>query len=145
MKNLRFLLVLSFLLVLIGFYSCQLDDNGGLSLDPRDKYVGTWTCNESPALRQLLLTYPVEIVKDTSNESNLFLENFGFIGFNEKPPYGIFSGASISIPQQQVCDDNSVTVYGEGTIVDDNKMNWTYTLKVGGDKSSYTAVFTKNN
>ena len=143
MKNLSLILITFFLLSWVGFYSCQVESNQN-AYDPRDKYLGTWTCDESPPLRDLLFTFPVNFVKDTTNENNFILENFAYIGFDEKPPYGILSGTTISVPQQQVCNDNSVTVYGEGSIVSDIKMNWTYTIKVGGDKSTYTAVFTKN-
>jgi hypothetical protein len=145
MKKFIGLFLLVSILFLTGFYACELDDTNGLSSDPRDKYVGTWTCNETPASLKLLFTYPVEMVKDTTIESNILLKNFGFIGFDEKPPYGILSGSSISVPQQQVCYDNSITVYGEGTIVDVKTINWSYTIKVGGDKNSYNAVFTKND
>jgi hypothetical protein len=130
-----------FVLFIMSMWGCTLD-NGSDGFDPRDNYTGQWTCNDTPA-RSLLLTYPVIIVKDTLSDYDVYLENFAFIGFDEKPPYGTLSGNIITIPTQQICNDNSWTVSGTGNIINDNRIEWEYQIKVGGDKNSYKAVFTR--
>ncbi len=139
--NIRILVVSLF--ILTGFASCEISDEDDYpDSDLRDPFLGTWKCTESEA-RSYQFVYQVNIRKDPSNSSRVLLDNFGFIGFDEKPPYGVVAGSTITIPQQQVCDDNSITVSGFGTQVDVNTMNWEYQLIIGGDKNDYTAVFEK--
>ena len=143
MKNSTFSILIVFLFLLVGFASCEIgDENDYPDSDLRDPFLGTWKCTESEA-RSYQFVYQVEIRKDPSNSSRVLLDNFGFIGFNEKPPYGVVAGSTITIPQQQVCDDNSITVSGFGIQVDANTMNWEYQLVIGGDKNDYTALFEK--
>ncbi|MCK4676864.1 MAG: hypothetical protein KAT48_01915 [Bacteroidales bacterium] len=131
------------LFILTGFASCEItDENDYPDSDFRDSFLGTWKCTESEA-RSYQFVYQVNIRKDASNSSRVLLDNFGFIGFDEKPPYGVVAGSTITIPQQQVCDDNSITVSGFGIQVNANTMNWEYQLIIGGDKNDYTAVFEK--
>ncbi|MCK5839253.1 MAG: hypothetical protein KAG99_05360 [Bacteroidales bacterium] len=140
-SSIRILLLSLF--ILTGFASCEIiEEDDYPDSDLTDPFLGTWKCTESEA-RSYQFVYQVEIMKDPSNSSRVLLDNFGFIGFNEKPPYGVVAGSTITIPQQEVCDDNSITVSGFGILIDANTMNWEYQLVIGGDKNDYTALFEK--
>jgi hypothetical protein len=114
-----------------------------LSDDPRDRFTGTWICDETSE-QDDHFSYPVRIIKDTANSNRIILENFGFVGFDEKPPYANVSGNSMNIPLQEVCNDNSMSISGSGFLVDKKTMNWNYLIIIGGDKINYTAELRKN-
>jgi len=112
--------------------------------DDSNPLVGTWTCTEFSE-HDSYFTYPVNIVKDPVSEERIILENFGFIGFDEKPPYAIVNGSTLVVPQQDVCDDGSMTVSGSGQIESNKTMKFEYLIIIGGDRFNYTALFEKNN
>jgi len=112
--------------------------------DPRDPFTGYWTVTEYSE-EFSTFTYPVNITKDPSNGSRLIMENFGYTGFDEKPPYGILSGATVTIPQQTVCNDNSMVISGSGQLISANSMQWNYTIIIGGNQYDYTAKLEKSN
>jgi hypothetical protein len=140
MKNNTRTLFLLLGVLIVSMYSCELTDDG--LEDPRDSFVGQWTCTEYEN-GQSQISYPVTIEKDAINSDWVLLNNFGYIGVTEKPPYGEVSGDYITIPSQKVCYDESVTVDGNGHLTGKDEMEWEYNLEVGGDSYHYTAIFTR--
>ncbi len=125
--------------VTVLFSACDLFEEP-VDEDTRDLFTGDWNCREYLD-GKLQMTYTVTITKDPSDESQIILRNFAFIGSEEKPPYGIVNGESVVIPSQQVCYDESITVQGTGEYISKNETHWEYTVEVGGDSFTYTAVF----
>jgi len=131
------------LIVLLAFPACEIDtedDDPYIDDDPRDAITGEWVCNETPVAR---FSYPVVISEDPANSSQVLISNFGFIGEDEKPPYAILAGNTLSIPVQNIGNDNSVEVEGFGQIKNDNEIIWDYTLRIGGDANDYNAVYSR--
>lgn len=139
MKSLITYLLFPFLVLLWLFPACDLLDEP-VDEDTRDLFAGDWNCREYLD-GKLQMTYTVTITKDASDESQIILRNFAFIGSDEQPPYGIVTGKSVVIPAQQVCYDQSITVQGTGEYIAKNETHWEYTVEVGGDSYTYTAVF----
>lgn len=141
-KNLLIILCGTF--IIAGLSSCEEDSSFGndINEDYRDKYIGNWTCTETPA-KGIELTYTVKISKDTANSSRVYLKNFGFSGLNEKAAYGIVTENSITVPEQTICNDDSWVVEGIGYLIKSDKMTWEYSINDGADLSNYTAVFIK--
>jgi len=108
--------------------------------DPRDFITGEWNCHEYLD-GKFQMTYIVTIIKDVTDESHIILQNFAFIDDEERPPYAVLEGGSLVVPTQQVCYDQSITVYGTGQYISKNETHWEYTMEVGGDSFTYTAVF----
>lgn len=120
------------------FTACQEDDplDPDPGQDARDVFVGSWNCVENDAK----IAYTVTIKKDPSNEAKLLLENFAYIGMGE---YAVatFSGTNLMVPNQIPCE--GWIVQGNGKLINSNKMEWTYNVKVGGDNNYYTAVYSR--
>ncbi|MCF8232797.1 MAG: hypothetical protein K9J27_11465 [Bacteroidales bacterium] len=106
--------------------------------DPRDEFIGKWNCNET----ELKSTedFTVTIQKDPDNSSQVLLQNFALLGQN-KYPYGLITGDKITLPEQET---GNVTIKdASGELVDENKIEWEYTLFDGADENKYVATFTR--
>lgn len=138
MKNKFFIPLLFGIMIL--FSACEetldiLPDNS----DPRDKFIGEWTCSET----ELRSTedYTVTIQKNPENSTQVVLKNFGLLG-QDAFPYAYITGDKITLPQQNVNDWTIKNASGE--LVDDETIEWTYTLNDGGDEEDFAATYTKN-
>ncbi|MDD5506701.1 MAG: hypothetical protein PHD25_00050 [Bacteroidales bacterium] len=125
--------------LLFTFPACDLLEDP-VDEDMRDLFAGDWNCKEY-LYGKLQMTYKVTISKDPADDSRIILRNFAFIGEDEQPPFGLVDGESVTIPTQQVCYDQSITVYGTGQYISKNEIHWEYTVEVGGDSFTYTAVY----
>ena len=135
-KQLLFLM----LFLLIGLISCQPDEEIDPNEDPRDKFVGSWTCKESSIIWGNT-TFTVEISLDSSNTNRVLMKNFYHLGTDEEP-YGIVSNYNIILPLQYVCD-NTIQINGTGDMINKNRIDWIYYSDDGADLDTVTAVFTK--
>ncbi|HKK10746.1 MAG TPA: hypothetical protein VJ939_07895 [Bacteroidales bacterium] len=104
--------------------------------DPREAFVGEWNCDEELAKRD---NYRVSIEFDNNNSSQVLLYNFGLMGSAESAN-GIVADDNINVPLQNLADGWSGD--GSGTLVSDNKIEWTYTLTDGADRYDYIATYT---
>jgi|AntRauTorckE6833_2_1112554.scaffolds.fasta_scaffold00314_15 hypothetical protein len=136
MKKLTTLFSLFLITSLFIFSGCEETGDVNPDQDPRDAFVGEWSCNEVPAKRS---SYRVNIQHDSGNSSQVLLFNFGLLG-NSVSAYGIVAGDNVSVPLQDVDDVWSVS--GQGEMVDDETIEWTYTLDDGADRIDYIATFT---
>jgi hypothetical protein len=133
-KTLLYILFLS----VFGLASCVEDDlpapNG--DGDARDVFVGSWNCVENEAK----IAFTVNITKHPSHSDKIRLENFAFIGMDEFAE-GIILGPDVSIPEQIPCE--GFIVSGNGKLITASRMEWTYAVTAGGDKTDYVATFTR--
>lgn len=135
MKKLRILWLIPFL---VAFTSCiedeplDPDDQG----DSRDIYVGSWNCVENEAK----IAFTVHITRDPDNSDQILLENFAYIGMDEFATASIL-GATVTVPEQVPCD--GYVVEGTGTLINEDEMEWSYSVTAGGDKVDYVATFTR--
>jgi hypothetical protein len=136
MKKTQVLLLLVSLIIALTFFSCTDDDDIFSLTEDRDAFLGTWNVTESCTKE----AYSVTIIKDPSNSSQVIIENFWLIGFNEKPPYAIVAGTTITIPEQAICYNASNIVSGSGKL-DKGKIEWDYTVNDGADLWSCTATY----
>jgi hypothetical protein len=130
--------ILFTLMVTLVLSSCTVEDDPLNPTDDRDAFLGTWNVAESCVKE----AYTVTIIKDPSNSSQVIIENFWLIGFNEKPPYAIVAGTTITIPEQAICYNASNIVSGSGKL-EKSKINWDYTVNDGADLWSCTATYEK--
>lgn len=127
-------------ILVIGFYSCQPDDNNDPQPveDPRDKFIGVWTCHENSHIHGPS-TYPVTISKDPSNTSYVLLADFYMLGDTIKIQ-GLVTNSTISVNAQTTC---SCTFNGSGTLTNSTTMNWNYTATDFADIDTCTAVYNR--
>ena len=126
------------LFLALNLISCTVEDDPLNPTDDRDAFLGSWNVIESCSKD----AYTVSITKDPSNSSQVIIENFGLIGYNEKPPYAIIAGSILTIPKQLVCDDESLEVEGSGKL-DKKTIELDYTISDGADMVTCTADYEK--
>lgn len=136
MKKFKTLFPVAVLSMLIFFSGCEETDDTDPDADPRDEFVGEWNCNEVPAKRN---SYRVLINYDNSNSSQVLLFNFGLLG-QSASAYGIVAGNDVTVPLQEI--DGDWTVDGQGEMIDEETIEWTYTIDDGADRTDYIATFT---
>ncbi|NTW23885.1 MAG: hypothetical protein HGA37_04220 [Lentimicrobium sp.] len=131
-----------FFLFLVPFLnSCEpTDDLGPDTGDPRDKFLGSWNFNESPASRDIDASYSVTISYDASNSSQVLLRNFASAG-GQYSAYGIVTSNRITVPSQEMAP--GFIVEGSGTMSSLDAMDWEYSIEAGGDLENFTAFASK--
>lgn len=135
----RYLQILLLFTSLFMLNACTLDED----LDPfgtgddRDRYKGTWLFSESEARS---ISYSVTISKDTSNSSQVIMENIGNFG-SSYSAYGIATSSKIVLPAQEISP--GMTIEGAGSLSTSTLMEWDYTITGGGESTSYHATATK--
>lgn len=131
-------LLLLLLIVIFVFPACEpVNPDGQIA---RDKFVGSWTCTET---NRKVPAYWVEISEDPSVSSNVLLKNFGQLGNSAKPSAEV-SGDYITVPSQYCLDDNSWSVEGDGEMVTNNSIDWSYELNDGSTLFQINAVYDRN-
>lgn len=138
MKN---LIKLSFLLISSTFFiSCEGDDLGGDG-DTRDVFEGQWTVSEDSKLLGNR-NYIIEIDLSAEYSSRINLFDFYKLGVKDSI-YGNVSSVlaeAITIPNQYLKNN---LIHGNGTLVNDNLINFTYYVDDGNDIDTVDAVFTR--
>jgi len=136
MKTIPYYLVL-FFVALIAFGGCALDDEidiPGGDTDAVTKYLGTWSVTDNA----LKLNYEVTIDRNTMNSSLVILRNFAGSGANAD---GLVVSNSLIIEGQVIGD--GWTVSGTGRYIDENRINFPYSLEIGGNIESRSATFSR--
>lgn len=138
MKKLFSLLLLPMFLS-IWMISCQPDDDDDddVVVDPREKFHGSWLATESTSM-----SYTVNIVADSVNQTQIKLYNFHHLGFEELVS-GIVSSNTITIPGQTACQ-GTVAIEGTATMQSNNStIDFYYTVNDGVNLDTIQAVYTK--
>jgi len=131
-------LILLFLVTaLIGLSSCALDDEidipGGDS-DNRTMFLGSWSVSDNA----LKLNYEVTIDRDNSNSAMVVLRNFAGSGSSAS---GLVVGKSIVVESQRIGQNWQVN--GSGSYKNDKRLDFNYTLQIGGSSEGRQAIFTR--
>jgi hypothetical protein len=138
---LRFFFFFAVLFSATVFTSCETDDPLDTNPDDaRNAYVGVWRFNETGKLKSgkdITISYIVSISLDQDNSSQIILNNLGSSGQNF---IGLVTSNQVVVTSQTI---NGITVEGSGENAGTGKMNWSYSITVGGDQTYYTAVATK--
>lgn len=114
--------------------SCAPDE--GLEIDDRDKFIGTWTCNDNGSSSGAS-TYTVTVERVGDNDS-VRLKNF----YNLLPSntvIGKVSGSSISLPLQVT---DGININGSGTF-SNSGFSISYKAVDGSTIDNGTAIYTK--
>ncbi len=135
---LRYFFVVAGIAFLFAMVSCTDDDpfNNDPDNDVAEKFLGTWHVSDNGAK----LNYDVIIERSTLNpNSEIILNNFAGLNGSVK---GSVIDNSVVISKQTAGDDN-YTVEGSGNYVNNNKLEFTYTLDDGIESELRKAVFSK--
>ena len=122
---------------LLGLSSCTLDDEidipGGDS-DSRTKFLGSWSVTDNA----LKLNYEVTIDRDNANSAMVVLRNFAGSGSSAS---GLVVGSTIVVESQGIGQGSQVN--GGGTYKNDERLDFTYMLQIGGSAEERQAIFSR--
>jgi hypothetical protein len=139
-KFIRSLIILASLVCF--FYACNPDDpnnNPQPNDDPRDKFIGTWLCNETSHLNGNS-TFSVPVSLNPNNTAQILIANFYQLGSGQKI-YGIVANNNVTVPSQTL---NNLNIRGSGNITNNNtRINWNYYVDDGADIDTCTAIYNK--
>ncbi len=129
------LVILSIILIIP---ACTISDNDDDDfVDPRTKFYGIWSVNETCNKR----IYSVTIKEDPNNSSRVLVENFADPGFGD-PAIGIVANNRITLdPSYKIGDDWTVT--GTGNYISNTRLEWDFELIIAGSQQSCHAVYSK--
>ncbi len=136
MKTIPYYLVL-FFVALLAFGGCALDDEidiPGGDTDAVNKYLGSWSVTDNASK----LNYEVTIDRNTMNSSMVILRNFAGSGANAD---GLVVSNSLIVEGQVIGD--GWTVSGTGRYINENRLNFPYSLEIGGNIESRVATFSR--
>jgi len=119
------------------FQGCVSDEGDLPEENARDKFLGTWSVEESC----VRLDYEVEIEAASGSLTKVLLNNFAFTGSEYPPAYGYVSGNTVDLPQQVIGDNWSIN--GSGTMQSDGTIIWNYYIEIGANGSNCQADFQK--
>lgn len=119
------------------FASCTPEDDGPQPTDARDKFIASWTCNESSSLTGNNPPFTVHINKGTADDL-VVIENFYGFGFQNKASAQI-SVNHIEIPVQILAGN---TIEGNGNISGNNIIYLDYMVNDGTVIDTISATLT---
>jgi len=122
------------LLALLSFNACTVDEEDP-GTDPRDKYIGTWTVQETGKKK---LTYQVEITADPFNSVQVLISNFYNFSIQ---PYAVATTNTLTVPTQSFASEG-ITVWGSGSY-SNNTISWVYYVNDGANQDTIVSTYTK--
>jgi PBP1b-binding outer membrane lipoprotein LpoB len=139
MKKLTYLSIVAVALILASCAKDSKDDPAAPSptTDPRDQYVAYWNVSENSATVGVT-THTVNIVKSTTNSSEVLLNNFSGLSVSAR---ATVNNNHLTIPYQQL--GSIGFAQGSGTLTTASKIDMTYTTTISGNRDSSIAVYTK--
>ena len=137
-KNTFFLFLLVGALASILYTGCEPVDNttGG---DPRTPYVGEWQFIERLKSTEGQ-SYFVTIALDPSNSSQVIIGNLGNPGSQDITVKGVVTSSQVIVSSQSMSDGWIIEGSGSFNTTAKNIMDWTYSIKAGGNYDTYTAT-----
>ncbi len=135
-KNIKTLLILMCVFSGLIFVSCEKDDD--VFVDPVEKFLGKWKCEEDSEVYGPGYNYDVEITRNPGNSSEVLIANFYMQGSREQA-IALVAGSSLIIQEQTICDD-TIIIEGSGTY-SNGEINLTYTANDGADLDNVTARY----
>ncbi|MBK5286632.1 MAG: hypothetical protein JJE25_14665 [Bacteroidia bacterium] len=107
--------------------SCKKDDSSpDNGTDARDKYVRSWTCNET-SQQQGNSTYTITISKDVTSSSQIVVKNFYALG-NTANTIMIVDGNNVTISTQNVSGN---ILHGSGIYNSSSSLTFSFTADDG--------------
>ena len=136
-------IILLFMIMAAGFFlqACEEDPLGIFSDDPRDGLTGEWKVEENSSLFKKATNgfYRVEISKDNSDSTKIYVDNFYEL---EQKVTATLDGRNLNIPEQSI---KGSVIKGYGLVsFDFKKIDWSFTVMLDtGDRDDVTATYTR--
>lgn len=135
MLKLKLFSILLLLFISFSFTSCVLDED----VDPNDPdaqaiFLGSWSVNDN----QTKINYEVEIKRNPSNSTEVLLENFAGSGATAT---ALVTGKTLTLISSTI--GNNWQVSGSGIYKTSSRIDFNYSLTIGGNREERFALFTR--
>ena|ERR1700741_4300497 len=121
-------------------FSCKPDPKEEPTpTDPKQRFIGSWSCAEHSVTDGSNSNYVVHIVDSTAD--NVLIESFYGLGFNKKAKAKI-SGDNINITIPQSVNGYSI-IRSTGHLDNSSTITMMYVVNAGSGNDSCTATLTK--
>lgn len=122
-------------LLAIGFTSCEKEDEGDVSGNEREKFLGDWL-GQSTGTVQGAINFNMTITASNSAPNQILLENFDGYGSGTFVPATV-SGSDFSLLRTIVSGD---TIEGTGRFNSNNTLSFSFTVRDGQTVDSRTGT-----
>ncbi len=139
MKNsVKLLLIVCTITVFIMF-GCEVDDVFD-DLDPIEKFLGNWKCEETSTIYGGGYNYDVKITRNPDHSSEILIANFYFQGMGEKA-VALVTGNVLTITEQEICEEEGgIIIKGDG-IYKNGEIHINHTANTGADLDTVVARY----
>ena len=118
------------------FHSCELDDDlDPNSDDPAAFFLGSWSVTDNATK----VNYSVEIIRNPLNSTEVLLQNFA--GSGDPNVRALVVGTTLRLISVFIGDDWKIS--GTGKLSNQNRIDFYYTLEIGGDEEERFALFSR--
>jgi len=125
--------LMALLALMLFFPACLPEDEDIDTGDPVEKFLGTWSVNESCRRGN----YSLEITRDPGNSAQVLVYNFGNPGPGYDPAVGLVVSNNLHIQSQTIGE--GWTVSGKGTYSSNGSITWDYSLVIPPNELNCTA------
>lgn len=120
-------------------FSCEVEDDE-IDIDPVEKFIGKWKCEEDSELYGPGYNYDVIIERNPDHSTEVIITNFYMQGF-EETAIALVVGSSLYIEEQGICDD-TIFIEGSGSYnKEKQEIKLTYTANDGADIDNVSARY----
>lgn len=138
MKTLIHTPIIILFTIAFSYTSCT-DDLIDESVDPVDKFTGSWQCSETgDGVNSNINVYTVIITRNPFNTSEVLIENFNQL---QETATALVVNNSLFIEPQMILS-NTIEIQGEGTFSEEG-IQLTYTVDTGADLETFNAILTQ--
>lgn len=135
MKRKKYFIVILLVIISLSINSCALDDDIILDEnDPSAIFLGTWSVSDN----ETKLNYEVVIQRNPSNSTEVLLQNFASSGSSAT---ALVVGKTLTVTSQII--GSNWTVTGTGIYKNSSRIDFDYSLIVGGSTEKRFAIYTR--
>ncbi|MDO8899530.1 MAG: hypothetical protein Q7V19_17895 [Bacteroidales bacterium] len=121
--------------IIFSFTGCVLDDDIDPNTDdPQAIYIGTWSVSDN----ETKINYQVSISRNPSNSTEVLLQNFAGSGSTAT---ALVTGKTLTLTSPVI--GNNWAISGSGVYKNSSRIDFTYSLTIGGNRENRFALFTR--
>ncbi len=139
MKDHRNILISLLLIFVLSFTSCTDEINDLVPDDALEKFLGTWTCQETgDGINSDLNVYNLTITRNPSNTAEVLINNFNQL---QETATALVVSNNIFVESQKILN-GTITIEGEG-FYSSGEILLNYSVDTGADLENFTARYYK--
>ncbi|MBS4062179.1 MAG: hypothetical protein KG029_17410 [Bacteroidetes bacterium] len=135
MRKSLFYKVILLVFITFSFMGCVLDEDIDPNTDdPQAIFIGKWSVSDN----ETKVNYEVEIKRNPSNSTEVLIQNFA--GSNSTAT-ALVTGKTLTLTSPVI--GNNWQISGSGVYKTSSRIDFTYSLTIGGNRENRFALFTR--